>query len=235
MKKLGVITSLALVAFLAISVVPAGAQTPAGTTASVVSEPAPNSTPAPASVTSNLNLLPSLAPQPAAASSSDTFHRFEVFGGYSFLNNNIAFADSFGVVQLLHGYAASATVNLTRNFGVTADFSGHNGSTNQFGQDQDEDQYYFLFGPEVSHSFGKARISGHVLVGAAREHFSIVSEGSVSKRETNFAAGVGGTFDWMFCGHWGWRVLQFDYLTNIFDGGRVNNVRGSTGFIFSFK
>ena len=235
MKKLGVITSLALVAFLAISVVPAGAQTPAGTTASVVSEPAPNSTPAPASVTTNLNIIPSLAPKPAAASSSSSdFHRFEVFAGYSFLNNSSNVAD---FTQLVHGYAASVKVNLSRNFGILADFSGHNGSSTQFGEDQDADQYYFVFGPEVSHSFGKARISGHVLVGLANQHISDnCSECTpFSVREHNFAAGAGGSFDWMFSDRWGWRVLQFDYLTSIFDGSRVNNVRGSTGIIVRFK
>lgn len=241
MKKLGVITSLALAAFLAVSVVPAGAQTSGGTTASVT-EPAPNSTPAPASVTTNLNLIPSLAPKaaPAASSSSDSEHRFEVFAGYSFLNNNVAQVDFDGPVQLVHGYAASVKFNLNRNFGILADFSGHNGSANSsnFDVHQTEDQYYFLFGPEVSHSFGKARISGHVTVGVDKVHLG-GSDGTNAK-DHNFAAGVGGSFDWMFTDRWGWRVLQFDYLTslvNFTDGfqGRVNNVRGETGFIFRFK
>jgi len=172
-------------------------------------------------------------------SSDDLLHKFEFFGGYSFLNNNIAFVDSGSrdPVQLVHGYAASVKFNLSRNFGVLADFSGHNGSLNQFGTHQTEDQYYFLFGPEVSHSFGKARVSGHALVGVAKQHYSENFGGgeAFGVRETNFSAGVGGSFDWMFTERWGWRVLQFDYLTSIFDGERVNNVRGSTGFIIRFK
>ena len=251
MKKLGVISSFTLSAVLAIAAIPAGAQTTAGTTsASVpVSDPAPLSTPAPASVTNNLNLMP-LAPTPAAApaaasSSSDSFHRFDFFAGYSFLNNNISqsdnFGDAFGPTQLVHGYAASVTFNLNKNFGILADFSGHNGSTTFFSDDttfrQDEDQYYFLFGPSVSHSFGKARISGHVLVGLANQHLSercTECEDGSSAKEHDFAAGVGGSFDWMFTERFGWRVLQFDYLTSIFEGGRVNNVRGSTGLIVRF-
>jgi hypothetical protein len=244
MKKLGVLTSVVLVAFLALMVVPAGAQTPSGTTTASVAEPAPNSTPAPASVTTNLNLVPSLAPKPAAAKTSDdSNHRFEVFAGYSFLNNNIAFADDEeGVPQLVHGYAASVAFNLDRNFGIVADFSGHNGAMNSFadGSHQTEDQYYFLGGPQISHSFGKVRISGHVLVGVAKQHYgeNFSGEGHLSFKETNFAAGVGGSFDWMFSDCWGWRVLQFDYLTSLFNGefsGRVNNVRGSTGIIVRFK
>jgi hypothetical protein len=250
MKKLGIITSIAACAFLAMSAIPAGAQTTAGSTDASVPVAAADTvgTPAPASVTTNLNLFPSLVPKPpaAASSSSDSTHRFEVFAGYSFLNNNIAAANDTteggdGPTQLLHGYAASVTFNLNKNFGILADFSGHNGGTNsaRFGTDQDEDQYYFLFGPVVSHSFGKARISGHVTVGVAKQRFSETGEGSFGFRDTNFAAGVGGSFDWMFSDRWGWRVLQFDYLTSIFNGdfasGRVNNVRGSTGIIVRFK
>ena len=106
---------------------------------------------------------------------------------------------------------------------------------------QTEDQYYFLFGPSVSHSFGKARVSGHVLVGLANQHYgensSDEEEDNVpASRNTNFAAGkVGGSFDWMFNDRWGWRILQADFLTSIFDGERVNNVRGSTGIIVRFK
>ena len=135
MKKLGVISSLTLSAVLAIAAIPAGAQTTAGTTnASVpVADPAPLSTPAPASVTNNLNLIPSLAPTPAAApaaasSSSDSFHRFDFFAGYSFLSNEIATVDDGQFNQLLHGYAASVTFNLNKNFGILADFSGNNGT-----------------------------------------------------------------------------------------------------------
>jgi hypothetical protein len=248
MKKLGVISSLTLSAVLAFAAIPAGAQTTAGSTNASVTDAAPLTTPAPASVTNNLNLMPSLAPTPAAApaaasSSSDSEHKFDIFVGYSFLNNNLAAVDDDGPVQLVHGYAASVKFNLNRNFGILADFSGHNGAMNSpaFDTHQTEDQYYFLFGPEVSHSFGKARISGHVLVGVANQHFGETNEDGSSKSH-NFAAGVGGSFDWMFTSRWGWRVLQFDYLTSLNsfandDGftARVNNVRGSTGLIFRFK
>jgi hypothetical protein len=238
---------LMLVGLLAISVIPVNAQTVPGTTTATVSAPDAVGTPAPASVTTNLNLMPSLAPKAAkaAASSDSDFHRFEVFAGYSFLMNNIALADDGdGPVQLVHGYAASVTFNLNRNFGILADFSGHNGSMNSssFGTHQTEDQYYFMFGPTVSHSFGKARISGHVLVGFARQHYGEnfgVEEDNFNEKNTNFAAGVGGSFDWMFSERFGWRVLQADYLTSIFNSdffsSRVNNFRGSTGIIVRFK
>jgi hypothetical protein len=198
MKKLGVITLIAVCAFLAVSVVPAGAQTAGGATSVSVPTAGPESdgTPAPASVTSNLNLFPSLPPQPtpAAMSSSDSFHKFDVFAGYSFLNNDIAVVDAGEFQQLVHGYAASVTFNLNKNFGILADFSGNNGSLTLGTTHQTEDQYYFLFGPTVSHSFGKARISGHVLVGAARQHYGEAftsDETNFGFKQTNFAAGVG--------------------------------------------
>jgi len=242
MKKLGIITSIAACAFLAFSVVPAGAQTPAGATdvSVAVTSAEPSATPAPASVTSNLKLFPSLA-APAASSSGDSFHRINLFVGYSFLGNDLAVVRANGFQQLEHGYAGSATLNLSENFGLLVDFSGHNGSLTVGGTHQTEDQYYFLAGPVVGHTFGKARISGHVLVGVSNQHLGV---SGVGEKEGNFAAGVGGAFDWMFSHHVGWRVLQFDYLTSIFNNssvgpfsgnGRVNNVRGSTGLVFHLK
>jgi hypothetical protein len=245
MKKLGVISSFTLSAVLAIAAIPAGAQTAAGTTNALVpvADPAPLSTPAPASVTNNLNLMPSLVPpapaaSAAASSSSDSFHRFDFYAGYAFLVNDISVVDDGEFQQLDHGYAASVKFNLSRNFGILADFSGNNGAQTFFGDvRQRQDQYYFLFGPEVSHQFGKARISGHVTAGVAQQHYGDIFEGEGSDRLTqaNFAAGVGGSFDWMFNDRFGWRVLQFDYLMSLFDGGRLNNFRGSTGIIVRFK
>jgi len=229
---------LMLVGLLAISVIPANAQTVSGTTSATVSAPDAVGTPAPASVTTNLNLLPSLAPKPKAAKASDdSEHKFEVFAGYSFLSNEIAVVDDEDFNQLVHGYAGSVTFNLNRNFGILADFSGHNGSLTRSGTHQTEDQYYFLFGPVVSHSFGKARISGHVTVGVAKKHYgeNFSGEGFFNVKEHDFAVGAGGAFDWMFSDRWGWRVLQFDYLMSDFTFERVNNVRGSTGIIVRFK
>jgi hypothetical protein len=230
MKRFGTITSLVLVAFLALSVIPANAQTSTGTTTvtvPAVGSDAPVAAPASGTTTIPYNLHASLAPKPAAASSSDSSPRFELFAGYSFLSNNIAFADDEdGPAQLVHGYAASVTFNVNRNFGILADFSGANGSMNTtfFGDKthQTEDQYYFMFGPSLKHSFGKVRISGHVLVGLAKQHYgeNFVNEEDeqFGFKNTNFAAGVGGSFDWMFNDRWGWRILQADFLTSIFDG-----------------
>jgi hypothetical protein len=241
MKRLGVITALALVAFLAISVVPAGAQSVAGTTSSSlpVASPDPAVTPAPLSIKSGIGLYPSLPPKasPAASSSSDSFHRFDFYAGYSFLSNEIAVVDDGDLEQLVHGYAASVTFNLNRSFGILADFSGHNGTLKHNAFDQTEDQYYFLFGPVVSHSFGKARISGHVGVGFAKQHYgeNFGEGGNSSIKEYDFAVGAGGAFDWMFSDRWGWRVLQADYLMSDFTVERVHNFRASTGIIIRFK
>jgi len=226
MKKLGVITSIAACAFLVFSVLPAGAQTQAASTD--VSVP----------VTATEASAP---PAPSASSSGDSFHRINLFVGYSFLSNDLAVVRANGFQQLEHGYAGSATLNLSANFGLLVDFSGHNGSLTVGGTHQTEDQYYYLAGPVVSHTFGKARISGHVLVGVANQHLGV---SGVGEKQGNFAAGAGGAFDWMFSHHVGWRVLQFDYLTSIFNNssvgpfsgnGRVNNVRGSTGLVFHLK
>ena len=73
---------------------------------------------------------------PLAVAQSDDHSRFEFFGGYSVMRINyepepidprfqapriVAFIPK----QTMHGFNASATVNLTGGFGLTGDFSGH--------------------------------------------------------------------------------------------------------------
>lgn len=240
MKRLGFAISVVLVALLAISVVPVAAQNSLGTTTASVAPPKVDlSTVPPPLITPLKNyLMPPmpLAPPRAAASNNDSFPRFDVYMGYSFLSNEIAVVDDGDFEQLVHGYAASAAFNFNKSFGILADFSGHNGSMTRSGTHQTEDQYYFLFGPVISHSFGKARISGHVTVGVAKQHYgeNFSGESHFNVKESNFAVGVGGAFDWMFTDRWGWRVLQVDYLMSDFTFERVHNVRGSTGLIVRF-
>ncbi len=243
MKRFGMFTSLMLVAALTFLVIPASAQNMPSTNSAAVtasgSDSNTSTAPSSANSTINVSLTPTPSPAPSRAASVDSdsiLKRFEVFAGYSFLSNEIAVVDDGDFEQLLHGYAASVTFNFNKNFGFLADFSGHNGSMTRNGTHQTEDQYYFLFGPQVSHSFGKARISGHVTVGVAQQHYgeNFSGESHFNVKEANFAVGAGGAFDWMFTDRFGWRVLQVDYLMSDFTFERVHNVRGSTGLIVRF-
>jgi hypothetical protein len=245
MKIPRILTSIVAAGVLCISAVAAHAQSSSTLAdSSAASAPAVSSTVAPASA-SNIGLFPAppplsarLASGAAASSDSDSTPRIEVFAGYNFLSNDIAFQDSFGLRQGLNGYAASFTYYANKNIGFMADFSGNNGTatirTNFETVLQHEDQYYLIFGPVVSHNIGHFRISANGGVGVARQRFSACSEGCESGKETNFALQVGGSFDWVR-GHWGVRILKVEYLFSEFDGAALHNARVETGFIFRFK
>ena len=201
-----------------------------------------DSTSAPAPLSANHTLavaVPSAAPSPNPTAAGDSGHRIDVFLGYSFISSG------YGETrELAHGYAGSVTFNINRNFGIMADFSGHNHSSNPPfnvpADDQDQDLYYLVFGPTVSHHFGNARVSGHALVGIAQQRFSVSNPGitNFGQKDRNFAMAIGGSFDWIGSGHFGWRVLDVDYIFTqtlpIQLNSVVHNIRFSTGLLIRF-
>lgn len=202
--------------------------------------------------------LPAPRPRPLSLFGGDS--ALDLFVGYSWLNNGYPNAcgdlcdGRFG----LSGWAFSATWMFNKNFGLTADFSGHNGSPQQTfvgcdapctsTLDMDQDSYYFLFGPTVLEPIGKLRIFGHVLVGVNRADVNATEsfggspfepEGQIAMN-TGFSAAVGGGVDYMFTSRWGWRIVQADYLFSDMNlcevgdeacHGSVNNFRLSTGLL----
>ena len=61
----------------------------------------------------------------------------EVFGGYSWTGGNF------------HGWNASVTGNVTKRFGITADFSGHYGNELEGSILVKQNAHSFLFGPRT--------------------------------------------------------------------------------------
>jgi hypothetical protein len=136
----------------------------------------------------------------------------EVFGGYQFshldpgLNAN--------------GWNVAASGNLSRWFGVTADFSGAYKNGGHI--------YTYMFGPTFS-----ARSKGvtpfvHTLFGGAT-----ASGGGGSANA--FAMAIGGGMDVNGGKHFAVRVIQADWLL-LRSGGYTDkkNVRVSTGIVFRF-
>lgn len=198
----------------------------------------------------SIDLMPSAPPSPVArvapAPPAGSTSTVDIFAGYSYLSN--AYVDRFGD----HGWNLQATWNVSPHVGITADFSGHNGSHDftigtgpgAMTEDIDHDFYYFLFGPKLTHHAGQFDVYAHALVGVAHarsgERFG-TGVTSVAK-DTNFATGVGGGVDYMAFQHWGVRLLQVDYLFSqlnetpvTFPSGfltPVHNIRVSAGVIW---
>lgn len=242
MKKQLAILGFALVGLVLMPAISTQAQGVSNTDNTVTTAVDATSAPVPVSANHTLAVdVPGAAPSPAPSSTAagDSGHRIDVFVGYSFVSSG------YGETrELAHGYAGSVTFNITPNFGIMADFSGHNHSSappfNVPADDQDQDLYYLVFGPTVSHHFGNVRVSGHALVGLAQQRFSVSNPGitNFGQKDRNFAMALGGSFDWIGSGHFGWRIMDIDYIftqvTPIQTNSAIHNIRVSTGLLIRF-
>ncbi len=139
----------------------------------------------------------------------------EVFGGYSLLRTDTG--GLTGGSENLNGWNAALTGNFTKNFGITADFSGHykSLSVSQLGVSASANfhSYTFLFGPQVGGSIGKARPFVHALFGANRASVTGSAAGvSASISDTGWAMAFGGGLDVKASKILAIRVAQADYL-----------------------
>ncbi len=139
----------------------------------------------------------------------------EVFGGYSYLRIN----PGQGIDGVnANGWEAALTGNVTKNFGITADFSGHYA--------QGGHAYTYVFGPQIAVRADKVKPFAHALFGANTIGGSGVSD-------TSYALVFGGGVDVHATKVVGIRLGQFDYVrTHHADLGQ-NNFRFSTGVVFS--
>ena len=145
--------------------------------------------------------------------------RAEVFGGYSWAGGNF------------HGWNASVTGNITKRFGVVADFSGHYGSELD-GVSIQEDAHSFLFGPRFA--FRRKRLTPFVyaLFGATRFHESATISGHhISDSDTGFSSAVGGGLDVKVNDRVAIRAFQLDYFRPNFFGEAHNRGRLAFGVV----
>ena len=135
----------------------------------------------------------------------------EIFGGYQFVRPDGG--------PNLNGWNTAITGNISKSFGITADFSGTYGSGASF--------YTYTFGPKFTANLPVVRPYFHALVGGAHASANIGSG-------DGFAAMLGGGFD-AGRGRFAWRIAQFDWFLVHGSGGTdAKNVRVSTGLVLRF-
>ncbi len=217
----------------------------------------------------------------ATVVSAQSYPRAEVFGGYSYLRvdtQGVSGASldaecnlllgagtcppgTFGVHPALHGWNASAQVNVNRRFGVKADMSGHYGTPVTLSADAiaffnslgisglppKANSFSYLFGPVVSQRLSRYTVFGHALVGANRAGVNVhikvnqVQIPAVTVSNTAIAMAFGGGVDVNISPHFALRG-QADYLYTRHDFSTVlpgiathqNNVRASAGIVYRF-
>lgn len=137
--------------------------------------------------------------------------KVEVFGGYEFLRPDGG--------PNLNGWDGAVTANLTRAFGVTADFGGSYGSGGSV--------YTYSVGPKVTGHMGAASPFAHALFGGVRA-------GGNGGSTTGFGMMFGGGLD-LGRGTVAWRAIQADWLITRFSGFTdKKNVRVATGIVLRF-
>lgn len=168
----------------------------------------------------------------------DSYPRGEVFGGYTFSRYSV---DSTG--HTLNGWGASVSGNITRYFGVIADFSGVYGSEPYAypctlpvppgcpPATQNLNAYHFLAGPRFTHRTHKAAPFAQLLFGV------VDLRQEKSGNRSGFAMGLGGGVDVPVGKHLAYRLFQADYIpakrpNDV--GGWDHDFRLETGLVFTF-
>jgi hypothetical protein len=158
--------------------------------------------------------------------------RLEVFAGYSLEHISACGApgDTFLTCSQFietgqsspsnfQGWDASITRNVFRFVGLTADFSGHYGTTSIRVDSASVSRFSFMFGPTATihrHAFS---LFGHALFGATFNRFGIFSiandpesqETAMVPNYTRFSWSLGGGVDANVSRHFAVRIGQFDY------------------------
>lgn len=144
----------------------------------------------------------------------------EVFGGYSWAGGNF------------HGWNSSVTGNVTKRFGIVADFSGHYGNELEGSILVKKDAYSFLFGPRFSARGKRLTPFVYALFGATRFHESATVSGQkLSDSDTGFSSALGGGLDVKVNDRVAIRAFQIDYFRPNFFGEAHNRGRLAFGVV----
>jgi hypothetical protein len=166
--------------------------------------------------------------------------RAELFGGYSYLRVRPGDGiDSIGA----HGFTASIAGNVTRNFGLVAEFSRHSKSEsinfsdllNQPGLGTFGARvraHTYLFGPRVTLRTGNLEPFAHALFGAANGRAEASGIGLAERESgTAFTYALGGGLDLKVHDNFAIRLGQLDYLRTRVSGEGLNSTRYSVGIV----
>lgn len=166
----------------------------------------------------------------------------EVFGGYSYLQDNLSSTYSpfyfpltpFGSDFALNGWQASITEKATDWFGLVQEFGGYYGTKNLLGADNRFSTFSILSGPRFYYpGFKVITPFVHALFGYDQTEVKL--EGSSFKASSgSYAMAFGGGMDVGASKGLAIRLFQFDYYRPQSFGRSQNDWRLSAGFVFKF-
>lgn len=144
----------------------------------------------------------------------------EVFGGYSWAGGNF------------HGWNSSVTGNVTKRFGIVADFSGHYGSEQAGPLVIKQNAHSALFGPRLSFRGKRLTPFAYALFGVTRFQESATVAGQrLSASDTGFSSAFGGGMDVRVNDRLAIRAFQIDYFRPNFFGEAHHRGRLAFGVV----
>jgi opacity protein-like surface antigen len=166
--------------------------------------------------------------------------RVEIFGGYSYLGSDFNFPEFSS--DHFNGWEASVTGKVNRWAGITADISGHYGSSIAVGvapdfmSEETPHQYTVMFGPQLSYP-NRTRVIpfAHALFGFSNAkvgQFDLDAVNTAS--DTGFAMALGGGLDFSLTKNIAIRGVQADWMRTTLFHQTQNEPRLSTGIVFRF-
>ena len=171
-------------------------------------------------------------------------NRAEIFGGYSYINQDTSLSNPLGNSGV-NGWNASANFALKPSLGIVADFSGFYPSYNpgcQGNCSSTANIYTFLFGPQVSMTRGRWKPFARFLIGDMHMTTQLGGvESTTFTTNDSLTFGLGGGIDYSLTHRLALRG-QVDWLHNGFKttdsslaNDEIHNVaRISTGVVFRF-
>jgi outer membrane protein OmpA-like peptidoglycan-associated protein len=154
----------------------------------------------------------------ATAQEEQPTPKWDLFAGYSWadpgaklhaISNGTPLNNAFGA-QLnsdTRGFGTALTRNFNKWFGVTGDFAAHfSGSGDGFPRSADASLYTLSLGPKFTMRGEHLSPFIEALVGWNR----LSPDGFDNDDRVGFM--TGGGLDWAFTRHWGWRVIQADWI-----------------------
>ncbi|MFN2513183.1 MAG: outer membrane beta-barrel protein [Pyrinomonadaceae bacterium] len=169
-------------------------------------------------------------------------HKNEFFAGYSYQSADINTLTIDPRRTSQNGVNVEYTRKVTRNVGITGDFSAHfhRDSSNTSGGTftRKRDQYFLLGGLQFkAHNEKPVRPFAHALFGVSlfrgfTSNTNASSNVFTFDDATSFGMALGGGLDIRAGNRIDVRLFQVDYSPTYFGSGRQDNVRLSVGIIF---
>ncbi|MGH9897431.1 MAG: outer membrane protein [Pyrinomonadaceae bacterium] len=178
------------------------------------------------------------------AQSTDDYHKFEVYGGYSHNRVDTTIGGDFTDDRTgFNGFNASITGNISRYIGLKFDYAFHRKTFDTgdilFGTDVRSNLNTFLGGVQIKdNSNGKIiKPFAHALAGVARTSIDVqgipqFTNGLGNNSETGFSAALGGGLDIGVSRRIDIRAFQFDYNPTRFADSTQHNFRFGVGIVF---